>query len=270
MNPYLCLKSKTTQAEADWALAVQFTDRAGGRRLAFQHQDGRRPTVVWLCGFASDMAGTKAEAVAQWAGREGQACLRFDYSGHGRSEGAFEDGTISGWKADVLHMLDTVVAGPTVLVGSSMGAWLAMLAALARPERTAGLLLIAPATDFTARLMKPGLPAEALEALKDTGRWVRPSAYDTGGYAITQALLDDGEAHRLLEGPIPLPCPTRILQGQQDPDVPWRHALDTAAAITRRDVRVTLIKDGDHRLSRSQDIALLLREVAQLVADVSS
>lgn len=240
-----------------------------GRLLAYHAIVGRGPTLAWLSGFNSDMTGTKAQALAAWSRQADQALLRFDYSGHGRSSGVFEDGTIGAWLEDSLAVLDFLTTGPLVLVGSSMGAWLSLLAAQARPERVKGLLLIAPAVDFTKRLMGPALPAEARAALAGAGRWAMPSSYGAPTI-ITQALLDDGDRHSLMPGPIPFQGPVRILQGQKDPDVPWRHALDTAEAIGSADVQTTLIKDGDHRLSRPQDIALLERTAAQLCAALSA
>ena len=216
------------------------------------------------------MRGTKAQALSAWCAADGQSFLRFDYSGHGESSGAFEDGTISAWLDDTLAVIDGLTEGPLVLVGSSMGGWLSLLAARARPERIAGLLLIAPAADFTRRLMRPSLPPAAVQALAASGRWVMPSAYPGPPTILTQVLLDDGDQHCLLPGPIPFTGPVRILQGQNDPDVPWRHALETAEALSSADVRWVLIKDGDHRLSRPCDLALLVREARQLVAEVSA
>jgi hypothetical protein len=240
-----------------------------GRRIAYEAIAGRGPTLVWLSGFNSDMMGTKAQALAAWSQQSGQAFVRFDYSGHGRSCGVFTDGTISAWLEDSLAVIDAVTAGPLVLVGSSMGGWLSLLAARARPARIKGLLLIAPAADFTSRLMGPALPPEAKAALAATGRWAMPSAYGAPTI-ITQALLDDGDRHTLLPGPIAFDGPVRILQGQLDPDAPWPHALATADALAGADVHVTLVKDGDHRLSRPQDIALLERTAAQLCAELSA
>ena len=237
-----------------------------GTGLAWRRVAGRAPTVVWLGGFHSDMSGTKAQALAEWAGRRGQAYVRFDYFGHGESGGAFKDGTITRWRADVLAVLDRLVEGPAVLVGSSMGGWLACLAALARPERIKALVLIAPAADFTEKLMRPGLPPEALTALARDGAWTRPSAYDGGGYAITARLLDDGAGWSILPGPVAIDVPIRILQGGADPDVPWRHALALANAFTGDDVVFTLIRDGDHRLSRPGDIGRLIAAVEEVVA----
>ena len=237
-----------------------------GEALAWRRVAGRTPTVVWLGGFHSDMTGTKAQALAEWAATGGQAYVRFDYFGHGQSAGAFADGTITRWRTDVLAVLDQLVEGPAVLVGSSMGGWLACLAALARPDRIKALVLIAPAADFTEKLIKPGLPPEALAALARDGVWTRPSDYDDGGYAITARLLDDGAAWSILPGPVAIDVPIRILQGGADPDVPWRHALDLANAFTGEDVVFTLIGDGDHRLSRPQDIERLIAAVEELTA----
>jgi pimeloyl-ACP methyl ester carboxylesterase len=228
-----------------------------GARLAWRRVEGAGPTVVWLGGFHSEMSGTKGEALAQWAAERGRAYLRFDYFGHGRSEGRFEDGTVSRWRGDTLAMIDRLTEGRLVLVGSSMGGWLACLAALARPDRVAGMVLIAPAADFTQALLAPRLPPEAHAALARDGQWTRPSAYDEEGYPITRALLDDGARWTLLPGPVAINVPVRILQGARDPDVPWEHALRLARALKSADVVFTLIGDGDHRLSRLQDLKRL-------------
>ena len=220
--------------------------------------------MVWLGGFHSDMEGSKALALHGWAQASGRAYVRFDYFGHGQSSGAFEDGTIGRWRADALAVIDALTTGPLILVGSSMGGWLACLAALARPERVVGLVLIAPAADFTDKLLEPGLPEEAHGALARDGRWTRPSAYDGDGYGITQRLLDEGRDWSILPGPVAITAPVRILQGGADPDVPWRHALALAEALTGEDVVFTLIKDGDHRLSRAEDLRRLISAVEDL------
>jgi pimeloyl-ACP methyl ester carboxylesterase len=236
-----------------------------GERLAWRRVDGRGPTVVWMGGFRSDMAGTKAQALAERAAAEGRSFLRFDWTAHGESSGDFvSTGTIGRWRADALAVLDQLTAGAVVLVGSSMGGWLACLAALARPKRIAGLVLIAPAADFTEALMKPGLPAEAHAAIEREGLWSRPSDYGDGDYPITRRLLEDGADWSILPGPVAINAPVRILQGGADPDVPWRHALRLAEALTADDVVFTLIRDGDHRLSRPQDLARLHAGVAEL------
>ena len=237
--------------------------------LAWRRIAGAAPTVVWLGGFHSDMTGTKAQALADWAAARGRDYLRFDYFGHGASGGAFVDGTITRWRDDVLAVLDRSTVGPVVLVGSSMGGWLACLAALARPDRMAGLVLIAPAADFTQTLLKPGLPPEAVIALARDGVWTRPSLYDGDGYAISARLLEDGARWSILPGPVAITAPVRILQGGADPDVPWRHALDLACALEGDDVVFTLIRDGDHRLSRLRDITRLIVAVEDIVAPAS-
>ncbi len=208
---------------------------------------------MWLGGFHSDMAGTKAQVLADHAKATGGGYLRFDYFGHGESDGAFEDGAISRWREDALAVIDDLTEGPLVLVGSSMGGWLACLAAIARPDRVKAMVLIAPAPDFTEKLMEPELSDEARAAIARDGRWIRPSEYDDGGYAITRALLEDGARWSILAGPVPIDVPVRVLQGGADPDVPWTHALELANSLTSTDVVFTLIKDGDHRLSRPQD-----------------
>ncbi|HEY2481882.1 MAG TPA: alpha/beta hydrolase [Caulobacteraceae bacterium] len=235
-----------------------------GAAIAWRRVAGRGPTLLWLGGFRSEMSGAKASALAGWAASEGRAFLRFDYFGHGVSEGRFEDGDITRWRADALAALDGLVDGPAILVGSSMGGWLACLVALARPAKVAGLALIAPAADFTERLIAPELPSEAHEALRRDGVWRRPSAYDPGGYPITRRLLEDGARWSILPGPIPIVAPVRILQGGADAEVPWRHALDLALALKAEDVVFSLIRDGDHRLSRPQDLARLAGFAAEL------
>jgi pimeloyl-ACP methyl ester carboxylesterase len=239
---------------------------SGGARLAWRRVEGEGPTLIWLGGFASEMTGTKAEALAAWARARGRDFLRFDYFGHGASDGDFQAGTITRWRADALAMIDELTAGPVVLAGSSMGGWLACLTALARPDRIAGLLLIAPAADFTERLMKPRLPPEGLAALEREGVWRRPSEYDPEGYAITRALLEDGARWSILPGPLDIGGPVRILQGGEDPDVPWTHALELAQAIRSRDLVFTLVRDGDHRLARPADLARLASYADELTA----
>jgi pimeloyl-ACP methyl ester carboxylesterase len=238
--------------------------REDGEHVAWKRAPGHGPTVVCLPGFMSVMQGTKFTALAAWAESAGADLLRFDYFGHGASSGAFRQGTVSRWRADALAVLDDLTEGPVVLVGSSMGGWLACLAAMARPERVRALVLIAPAADFTEALIRPGLSAQALAALEAGGEWLRPSLYDPAGYPITRALLDDGARWSILPGPVPIEAPVRILQGGEDPDVPWRHAQQLAWALKGADVVFTLIQDGDHRLSRPQDIARLIAAVEEV------
>jgi pimeloyl-ACP methyl ester carboxylesterase len=240
-----------------------FLDRPDGGKLAWRRVAGAGPTAVWLGGFRSDMAGTKAQALADRALAQGRSYLRFDYFAHGESSGDFRQGTITRWREDVLAVIDQLTEGPLILVGSSMGGWLACLAALVRPERVCALVLIAPAADFTARLMEPSLDPAARAALAADGVWLRPSAYGDPD-PITRVLLEDGARWSILPGPVPIEAPVRMLQGAEDPDVPWPHALELAQAIKGQDVVFTLIKDGDHRLSRPQDIARLIAAVEEV------
>lgn len=229
-----------------------------GCALAFDRRTGAPPTFVWLGGFKSDMGGTKAEALAAWARQRGQAFVRFDYSGHGQSGGAFEDGTITRWLSDALAVVDHVTEGPVVLIGSSMGGWLALLTAQARRHRVKGLILIAPAADMTERLMWASFPDEVRDTLTTAGRWERPSAYDPEPYVITRRLIEDGRNHLIMDSPIPFPGPVHILQGGQDPDVPAAHVQALAKLIQAPELEFELIADGDHRLSRPQDLNRLL------------
>jgi pimeloyl-ACP methyl ester carboxylesterase len=244
---------------------IGFLDRDGAR-LAWRRVAGEGPTLVWLGGFASDMTGTKAQALADWAKAGGRDFLRFDYFGHGASDGDFRDGTITRWRADALAVLDELTKGPVVLVGSSMGGWISCLVALSRPSRVAAMALIAPAADFTEKLMKPGFPKAVLEIIAREGEYVAPSRYGDG-YPITRTLLEDGARWSILDELIPITCPVRILHGGADPDVPWRHGLDLALAIEGEDVTFTLIRDGDHRLSRDQDLERLIAAVADLAGE---
>jgi pimeloyl-ACP methyl ester carboxylesterase len=236
-----------------------------GPDLAYHLQAGTAPTLVWLPGFRSDMKGTKAEALAAWAKRKGRGLLRFDYTGHGESAGRFEDGTIGQWRRDALDAIDKLApAGPLLLIGSSMGGWLALHATIERPARVAGLVLIAPAADFTERLMWPAMSEAARKEIATKGVWMRPSDYEAP-IPITANLFEDGRKWLLLDKPVPVSAPVRILQGQQDPDVPWKHALLTAEQIVGADVEITLIKDGDHRLSRPQDMARMFAAIQSVL-----
>jgi hypothetical protein len=242
-------------------------DRGDGVELAWRRLRGRGPGVVFLGGFNSDMTGTKAEELSAFCAGEGRAFLRFDYSGHGASGGRFADGTIGRWLEDATFAFDRLTEGPQVLVGSSMGGWIALLLALRRPERVAALVGIAAAPDFTARIAEE-LPPDAREAIAREGVWHRPSEYGAP-YPITRALLEDGERHMLLRGggPIAISAPVRLLHGQRDPDVPWKLSLRVAEAVASEDAQVVLVKDGDHRLSRPRDLALLRHTLAALLAE---
>ncbi len=240
-------------------------DRGDGVELAYAHTPGRSPTLVFLPGFMSDMTGDKATMLAAFAAGLGVATLRLDYSGHGASGGQFVYGTIGGWTADALCLIDRLTEGPLVLVGSSMGGWIALLVARARPDRVAALVGIAAAPDFTEAIWA-GLSQAARGTLRREGMLRRASQYG-GEQVITLGLIEDGRAHLLLGAPIPITCPVRLLQGLADPDVPWRTALRLAEALESDDVRVHLVKDGDHRLSRPQDLALLRGVVGPLLGE---
>jgi pimeloyl-ACP methyl ester carboxylesterase len=231
-----------------------------GRRLAFRHRRGRGPALVFLPGYASDMEGSKATALDSWAQAEGRAMLRFDYAGCGLSEGDFEAQTLAGWRDDALAMIDSI-EGPVVLVGSSMGGWLMLLAALARPDRVAGLVGIAAAPDFTGW----GFDAAQKRTIRDSGRLEQPSPYGEAPYVTTRLFWESGESLKLLDGEIGIECPVRLLHGLDDADVPWRVSLRLMERLRSADVQATLIKDGDHRLSREGDLARLIATAAALL-----
>ncbi len=239
-------------------------DRGNGTELAWIKLDGQGPTLVFLPGFRSDMTGDKATALAAFCAERGQAMLRFDYSGHGASSGAFIDGTVGAWAQDTLAAIDILTVGPLLLVGSSMGGWIALLTALARPERVVALIGLAAAPDFTQRLMWEAMAPSEQATLQRDGVLHVPSQYGEPT-PITLRLIEDGARHLLLTGPIPIRCPVRLLHGQADPDVPWSLALRIAERLETPDARVVLVKDGDHRLSRPSDLALLWQTVAALL-----
>ncbi len=239
------------------------------RKIAVRERPGGPPGLLWLGGFKSDMKGTKAEALDAWARDQGRALIRFDYSGHGESGGAFQDGTIGRWLEDSLAVFDACCRGPQIAIGSSMGGWLALLMARALAQRAvakatiAGLVLIAPAIDFTEELMWKQFPPDIKRAIEQTGGWSRPSAYGEEPYLISRGLIEEGRNHLLLGGMIEPGCPVRILQGVKDPDVPWQHAVELTSRFARDDVVLTLVKDGDHRLSRPEDIERMIAAVAE-------
>ncbi len=236
------------------------------REIAVLAQPGKGPAVVWLGGFRSDMRATKAEALAAWAQAKGRCFIRFDYAGHGESGGDFARWTLSDWLEDALAVLAAKVDGPAVLVGSSMGGWLALLAARRLRERSpaqalAGLVLIAPAVDFSEELMWAQMPQAIRETILNDGVWLRPSAYAPEPTPITRALIEDGRSHLLFGRPIETGCPVHILQGMKDPDVPYDQALKLVEHLPHDPVVLTLIKDGDHRLSTPEDIERLIAAV---------
>lgn len=241
---------------------TQFHTTADRRRIAYRVTAGAGPTIVFLPGYMSDMAGSKATAVFDWAKTNGRACLLFDYSGCGQSSGSFADGTLGRWMQEVLELIEAYCPGKALLVGSSMGGWLMLLAALAAPDRIAGLIGIAPAPDFTDW----GTPETEQMVLAAGETVFKPNAYGPMPTPTHPEFWADGQTRLLLGGKIALDCPVRLLHGQMDPDVPWEISLRLAAALRSNDIQVTLLKDGDHRLSRDEDIAILLRTVAALTA----
>ncbi|GIX08806.1 alpha/beta fold hydrolase [Elioraea sp.] len=236
-------------------------------RIAFVRHAGDGPVVVFLGGLRSDMTGTKATFLDGWCRARGRAFLRFDYTGHGASAGRFEDGTIGAWSADALAVLDRLTEGKVVLVGSSMGGWVMLNAALARPERVAALVGIAAAPDFTEDLLWERWDEGTRAALLADGVVTEPNPYDPAGYRYTRALIEDGRRHLRLRGPIPLACPARLLHGGRDEAVPWQTSLRLADRLAAADVQVTLVKDGDHRLSRTADLSLLGRTLGALLGE---
>lgn len=238
------------------------------RTIAVRAREGKSPGLFWLGGFKSDMKGTKAEALDRWAVGEGRACLRFDYSGHGESGGDFMDGTITRWLEESVAVYLRFAKGPQVVIGSSMGGWLALLLArrladLKGAAPIVGMVLIAPAVDFTEALMWQQFSDTIRREIEEKGFWMRPSEYGEAPYPITRGLIEDGRKHLLLGGLIETGCPVHILQGVKDPDVPWRHAVELVSRCARDDVVLTLVKDGDHRLSRPEDIERLIAAVRE-------
>src|SRR5205807_280240 len=238
---------------------IEVGEGTSARSIAVRARTGVAPGLFWLAGFNSDMQGTKAMALDAWAAEHNRACVRFDYSGHGESGGAFIEGTIGRWLEESIAVFEQFCLGPQVVIGSSMGGWIALLLAreIARRHFTraslAGLVLIAPAADFTEELMWKGFSPEARSAIETQGVWLRPSQYGEP-YPITRRLIEEGRSHRVLGGTIEVGCPVRLLQGAQDTDVPWQHAFALTHRLPSDDVVLTMIQDGDHRLSRPQDI----------------
>jgi len=247
---------------------LNFGTASDERAIAVRREGGGGPGLFWLGGFKSDMKGTKAEALSQWARENGRSCVRFDYSGHGESGGDFRAGTIGRWLEESLAVFEAYAEGPQVVIGSSMSGWIALLLLQALRKRAgtkgsvAGLVLIAPAVDFTEVLMWQRFPAKVKKEIEQNGVWLRPSEYGEP-YPITRALIDEGRNHLLLGRMIETGCPVRILQGVQDPDVPWNHAVELTSRLAQDDVVLTLVKDGDHRLSRPEDLERLIKAVGE-------
>jgi pimeloyl-ACP methyl ester carboxylesterase len=242
----------------------RFLELSSGGRLAYHDVRGGVPGVLFCGGFTSDMTGTKATALERFCSAEGRAFTRFDYRGHGASSGRFEDGTIGSWTEDALAIVDRVTEGPLIVVGSSMGGWIALLTALARPERVHGLVGIAAAPDFTEDLLLAEATPQQGRALAEKGFWMQPAAYGDQPYPVTRALIEDGRQHLLLRAPIPVRSPVHLLHGMADADVPWRTSLRLAERLEAEDVILELIKAGDHRLSTDSDLDRIWAAVRRL------
>ena len=256
--------------KADGPETAAILSRPGGATIAYRRLDGSEPGVMFMGGFRSDMTGTKAMALEAACRAAGRAFVRFDYSGHGQSSGDFLDGTIGGWRDEAVAVLDEAARGRQVLVGSSMGGWIMLLAALARPARIAGLVGIAAAPDFTEDLMWNRYGEEMRAELKAKGVIHVPSDYDDEDYPIAYRLIEEGRRHLLLRRPIPVHCPIRLLHGKRDVDVPWMTASRIAEQVLSEDVRVFLVPDGDHRLAREQDLARIWASVDELCTSAGS
>ncbi len=239
-------------------------NRGDGVGLAWARLAGRGPTIVFFPGFNSDMAGSKASLLAAFCAARGRAYVRFDYSGHGRSGGAFADGTIGRWRKDALAVIDRLTTGRVLLVGSSMGGWIALLVALARQESAAAIVGIAPAPDFTEDLMWEAMAPAERKKLLNEGHILVPNPYGAP-YPVARALIEEGRQHLLLRDEIALECPVRLLHGLTDRDVPWETSLRIARRLRGGDVRLCLVKDGDHRLSRPEDLLLLEQTLGALL-----
>ncbi|GAB4354034.1 MAG: alpha/beta hydrolase [Kiloniellaceae bacterium] len=256
-------------AREDGTVLAYYKTPARKASAADRDSAGAGPGLMFLGGFMSDMSGSKAQALEVYARRRGRAFLRFDYRGHGQSSGRFEDGTIGDWVSDALAALDALTEGPQILIGSSMGGWIMLLAALARPGRVAGLVGIAPAPDFTEDLIWGRATAAQRRTLETVGHLDRPSEYSTTPYRITRHLIEEGRRHLLLGKPVPLTCPVRLIHGLKDADVPWQTSLRLAEALEGADVEVTLVKNAAHRLSEPEDLARLERTLETLIAQLA-
>lgn len=240
-----------------------------GYSLAAKRQQGNSPWIIFLGGFRSDMEGTKAQYLSNWCAQRGQSFLRFDYSGHGQSGGCFEQGSIGQWTQDTLEVIEAFTPGPCILVGSSMGGWIMLRVALALGDRVKGLIGIAAAPDFTRDLIAMELTSEQRELLEHNGQITVSSEYDPAGYILTQSFIEDGEKCCLLDEPVAIHAPVRLLQGCEDPEVPWQTALRLSDCLEATDVRVQLLKAGDHRLSTPEHLALIGDTLAELIKTAS-
>jgi pimeloyl-ACP methyl ester carboxylesterase len=246
-------------------MMTEFLTTPQGRRLAYNRNPGKTPGVVFLGGYNSDMEGTKARALHDWARAEGRAFLRFDYSGHGQSSGAFEDGCIGDWAADARAAIEALTTGPQVLVGSSMGGWIALLLARAMPDRVAGLVGIAAAPDFTVTTWNDELTEAQRDEVRLTGRTTMPSAYADHPFLFTKRLFEDGRKNLVLTSPLPLPFPARFLQGTADTDVLPGVALNILDHATGPDLRLTMVKDADHRFSTPDCLKLITATISEVL-----
>lgn len=244
----------------------EYLETPAGRRIAFQRSNGRGPGVVFLGGFKSDMTGTKAAWLHDWARERGRGFLRFDYSGHGDSSGSFEEGCIGDWCQDARSVIETLTDGPQVLVGSSMGGWISLLVARAMPQRVAGLVTIAAAPDFTEQGFWAGFSDAQRQTLARVGRIELPSDYSDQPYVVTRRLIEDGRDHLVMDQPLPLPFPVRMLQGTADADVPVDWAMRLLHHAAGDDIRLTLVKGADHRFSTPECLALIGRSIDDVLA----
>jgi pimeloyl-ACP methyl ester carboxylesterase len=243
--------------------------RPDGATIAYHRLRGAVPGVIFLGGYRSDMTGTKALFLEDYCRRRGRAYVRFDYFGHGASSGEFALGTVARWREDAIAVIDSLTEGPQILVGSSMSGWVMVLAGLARRDRVGALVGIAGAPDFTEELLWPRLTPAQRREIEERGRILLPSDFDPAGYLYTRALIEDGRKHLVLRGPIPLNIPARLLHGMRDGSVPWQLSLRLADRLAGQDIAVTLVKDGDHRLSRPPDLALLAQILDALTPSIS-
>jgi pimeloyl-ACP methyl ester carboxylesterase len=245
-------------------MTAAFLTTPEGRKIAYHQRPGTGPGIVFLGGFRSDMTGTKALYLEDWAHDTGRAFLRFDYSGHGQSSGDFLDGGLGDWAADARAALEALTTGPQILVGSSMGGWISLLLARAMPVRVAGLVTIAAAPDFTEDSMWAGFDADQRAALHLTGQVALPSDYSDEPYIITRKLIEDGRNHLVLRDPLPLAFPTRFLQGTADVDVPVSVALRLLDHVSGPDIRLSLVKGADHRFSSPECLAMITAAISEI------
>lgn len=257
------MSSDSVQAQVQFLSAPGYAG-SDGERIAYKKSDGTGPAFVWCGGLKSDMYGSKAAVLHDWAIAQGRAYVRFDYFGHGQSTGRFRDGTMTRWARDIVQVMDELCGGDVILCGSSMGGWASLLAMLQRPARVRAFLLMAPAPDFTETLMWANFNEEARRNIMEDGIHYEPSDYDEP-YEYSRELIEDGRENMLLGAPIPFEGPVRILQGLADDVVPWSYPKKLVDRLTSEDVTLTLVKDGDHSLSRDVDLARLIKTADELV-----